>query len=160
MTDFEARIDAIESRAAIQDLASRYAQGFDRHDRDLLRSVWSDDAILDLGAAGFGEPLIGIDAIMAAAEAFWAKTPRMHHWMANAIVTVHGDTGKAETALDCFVIDSVDGPTQVGGLYTDFAERRDSVWKITKREFELHYWAPLPNWTSAIGIDVETLVTP
>lgn len=154
MSDIEARLEALESRWAIQDLASRYAQAFDRHDREWLRSLWFDDSVLNLGPA-FGEPFVGIDNIMSAAEQLWAKTPVMHHWMANPLITLDGDKATAETALDCFVVDSEDGPTQVGGLYTDFCERRNGVWKIARREFDLHYWAPLPNWTAASGSDLQ-----
>lgn len=150
MSDVSARLDKIESRIEIEELVSKYAQAFDRRDRDLLRTVWFEDSILNLGAP-FGEPFEGIDGIMGAAETLWAKTPKMHHWMANSIVVIDGDAGKAETALDCFVIDSVDGPTQVGGLYTDHVERRDGVWKIKLREFDLHYWAPLSNWSATAG---------
>ncbi|MCU1477558.1 MAG: hypothetical protein JWQ64_2251 [Subtercola sp.] len=158
MTDTDVRLDKIESRIEIEDLVSKYAQAFDRRDRALLKSIWFDDATLNLGPA-FGDPFVGIEGIMSAAETLWAKTPKMHHWMANSLVTIDGDTGKAETALDCFVIDSVDGPTQVGGLYTDHVERRGGVWKITLREFDLHYWAPLSNWSAATGSDVDALVT-
>jgi hypothetical protein len=154
MSEIEARLDAIESRWAIQDLASRYAQAFDRHDREWLRSLWFDDSVLNLGPA-FGDPFVGIDNIMNAAEQLWAKTPVMHHWMANPLITLDGDKVTAETALDCFVVDSEDGPTQVGGLYTDRCERRGGVWKIARRDFDLHYWAPLPNWTAATGSDLQ-----
>jgi hypothetical protein len=79
----------------------------------------------------------------------------MHHWMANPLITLDGDKAVAETALDCFVVDSEDGPTQVGGLYTDHLERRDGVWKIARREFDLHYWAPVQNWKAATGSDLQ-----
>ncbi|MDT5084876.1 MAG: hypothetical protein QOJ61_1919 [Mycobacterium sp.] len=154
MSDIEARLDALESRNTIADLVSKYAQSFDRHNREWLRSLWFEDSVLNLGPT-FGDPFVGIDAIMAAAETLWAKTPRMHHWMANPLISITGDKGKSEAALDCFVIDSEDGPTQVGGLYTDYVERRNGVWKIARREFDLHYWAPLPTWKAATGSDLE-----
>lgn len=153
MNDIITRLDRIESRIEIEELVSKYAQAFDRHDREMLRSVWFEDSTLNLGAA-FGEPYEGVDRIMAAAETLWAKTPKMHHWMANSLVVIDGEKATAETALDCFVIDSEDGPTQVGGLYTDHLERRDGVWKIKLREFDLHYWAPLNNWSAAMGSDI------
>ncbi|MGW6901560.1 nuclear transport factor 2 family protein [Streptomyces sp. NPDC054919] len=152
MTTLEARLDKIESRIEIEELVSKYAQSFDRHDRDMLRGLWFEDSVLNLGP-NFGEPFKGLDGIVAAAETLWAKTPKMHHWMANSIVVIDGDTARAETALDCFVIDSDDGPTQVGGLYTDHLERRQGVWKIKLREFDLHYWAPLSDWSAAAGTD-------
>jgi ketosteroid isomerase-like protein len=154
MNDSNARLDRIESRIEIEELVSKYAQAFDRHDREMLRSLWFEDSTLNLGVA-FGDPFEGINGIMTAAESLWAKTPKMHHWMANSIVVIEGDKATAETALNCFVIDSEDGPTQVGGLYTDHLERRAGVWKIKLREFNLHYWAPINNWAAAMGSDIE-----
>lgn len=152
MTTIEERVSLLESRQAIADLVSGYAQGFDRQNRDLLRSLWTEDGILDLGPE-FGDPFVGVPAIMAAAETLWAKTPHMHHWMANSLITIDGDAGRAESALDCFVIDSVDGPTQVGGVYTDEVVRVDGTWKIKHRKLELHYWAPQPGWKAVQGTD-------
>jgi ketosteroid isomerase-like protein len=156
MAIIEARLDKIESRIEIEELVWKYAQAFDRHDRDMLRGLWFEDSVLNLGP-NFGAPFEGLDGIMAAAEKLWAKTPKMHHWMANPIVVIDGDTATAETALDCFVIDSDDGPTQVGGLYTDHLERRQGSWKIKLREFDLHYWAPLDNWSAAAGTDAKAI---
>ncbi|WP_234021920.1 nuclear transport factor 2 family protein [Streptomyces sp. Amel2xE9] len=44
----EARIERLESRIAIEDLLSGYCHGFDGPDRDLLRTLWTEDAVFDL----------------------------------------------------------------------------------------------------------------
>jgi hypothetical protein len=77
----------------------------------------------------------------------------MHHWMANVIIDVDGDKATSRAALDCFVIDNEDGPTQIGGLYTDTFERRNGRWGIVVRQFELHYQTPLTGWSSKQGSD-------
>jgi gamma-hexachlorocyclohexane dehydrochlorinase len=33
----------------------------------------------------------------------------------------------------------------VGATYTDRFERRNGVWKIARRDVELHYFNPIPN---------------
>jgi hypothetical protein len=77
----------------------------------------------------------------------------MHHWMADGLIDIDGDTATAVTALDCFVQDSVSGPTQVGGVYRDELERRDGRWGIVTRRFELHYWTPIANWVPESGAE-------
>lgn len=57
-----ARVDALESRAAIASLISAYANAFDRMDRGLLQDIWHADATLDLpgfGSAAANAPLEG-----------------------------------------------------------------------------------------------------
>ncbi|MEU9337328.1 nuclear transport factor 2 family protein [Streptomyces sp. NPDC048290] len=146
-----ARLDALESRAAVERLVHLYAQAFDRHDADALRGIWHEGARLDLGAP-FGT-FTGVDAIIEAAHGMWAQTPHMHHWMSNALIDVDldGDTATAETALDAFTIDNTTGPTQIGGLYRDRFERRDGRWGIVERSFDLHYLTPIENWRPKAG---------
>ncbi|MEU2441207.1 nuclear transport factor 2 family protein [Streptomyces rubradiris] len=150
MRSIEERIEGLESRIAIEDLLSGYCHGFDGPDRDLLRSLWARDAVLDLGTL-FGGPVQGIEAIMAKAEDLWAAVPVMYHWMANLIVNVDGDQARAKSELDCFVVSRQDGPTQVTGVYTDRFERRDGVWKFRHRAFDLQLWVPLSGWSAAAG---------
>ena len=99
--DTDTRLQLLETRNALLDLVSGYAQGFDNHDAELLRSIWHEDAVLDLGDL-FG-CYRGLDEIMGAAEQFWTGAPYMHHWMANPLVEIdlEGDTATASTALDC-----------------------------------------------------------
>jgi ketosteroid isomerase-like protein len=148
-SDLAARIDRLESRDAIERLIAQYAHGFDARDVELIRSVFHDDALLALGEP-FGD-FEGIDAIAEAAHALWAQSPRMHHWMANAVVDVDGDVATGVAALDCLVINVDDGPTMVVGNYFDRYERRDGRWAIAERRFDLHFWAPLTAWKATLG---------
>lgn len=148
----EERLGLVEDKMAIEQLIYKYSQGFDRKDRTMLRSVWAGDATLSLGEVlGTYE---GIDQIMEGAERLWLQSPRMHHWMSNAIINVSLDKGEAETDLDCFIISAKDGPTQLGGHYSDRFERRRNEWKFVYRSMDLHYWAPLPNWSATSGSDL------
>jgi|SRR5213083_197956 len=145
-----ARLDTLESRVAIERLINSYAQGFDSRDPALVRSLWFEDSKLLMGAFGEYE---GLEAIVQAADGFWGQIRHMHHWMANPIIDVDGDKATSRAALDCFVIDNDDGPTQIGGLYTDTFERRNGRWGIVVRRFELHYQTPLSGWESKQGTD-------
>jgi ketosteroid isomerase-like protein len=136
----EERLDLIESRFAIEDLIAKYAKGFDRKDPELLYSIWHDDAVLDFGEAfGVHE---GMDAIHAAAEGFWGMITWMHHWQATPLIEIDGDRATAYVGLDCLVRHSEQGPVRVGGYYEDVFERRDGVWKFSRRMCDIQIWAP------------------
>ena len=149
-TDLASRIDSLESRAAIEELISGYAQSFDNHDVALLKSIWHPDAKLSLGAFGEYE---GVDAIMGSAEQNWAQMPKMHHWMANAIIHVDGDSATGSAAVDCLCTHVEQGPLQISGLYRDVFERRDGKWAFVERKFDMHFLTPLSNWKPVAGAE-------
>jgi SnoaL-like domain len=157
--DVVRRLELLETRNTLLDLVSSYAQAFDNHDPALLRSLWHEGAVLDLGGA-FGR-YTDIDGILAAADQLWAQTPHMHHWMANPLLEIDLDNGTATaaTALDCFTTDNTTGPCQISGLYRDWFERRDGRWGIVKRTFELHYLTPIVDWTPLHGSEVNSDAT-
>lgn len=154
MTDIEERLDAIESRIAIEQLISNYTHAFDRRDRTLLASLWHDDASFSLGE--IGGPFHGPDGIVEGAETLWSANAVMHHWMANVVISVDGEHGTARSAVDVMVANVDDGPTQVGGLYVD--SRRRGEWKFSTREFTADYWVPLTEWKPTLGIERETIL--
>ncbi len=148
------RLEMLEARNALLDLISSYAQGFDYHDRELLRSIWHDDAVLDLGLFGRYE---GVDAIMDAAEQFWAGAPHMHHWMANPLVQIDLAAGRAtaSTALDCLSTFVGEGTSHIGGRYRDVFVRVDGRWLITERVLDVEFVTPMPDWKPAQGSEAD-----
>lgn len=143
-----ARLDALESRLAIESLISGYANAFDLMDSDLLYSLWHDDATLDLPGFGAGA---SPDEILAMARRNWRRMPHMHHWMSNSMIRLDGDSATATVAADCLFHDVEQGPVQVSGLYHDQFERRGGEWRFTSRRFELHFLTPLHNWLPVAG---------
>src|SRR3954447_21872199 len=95
--DRETRLELLEARNDLLDLISRYGQGFDHQDAEMLRSIWREDAVLDLDFFG---RYTGIEEIMGAAAQFWAASPFMHHWMANPLVSVDIEAGTATAATE------------------------------------------------------------
>ncbi len=86
--DLMTRLDALESRFALERLIGQYTQGFDSQDEAMLRGIWHDDAKLSLGAT-FGA-FEGVEEIMRSARSNWTQMPHMHHWMANPIDRYRG----------------------------------------------------------------------
>lgn len=148
------RLDALESRSDIEALISAYANAFDRIDRSLLARIWHDDSTLDL--PGFGSAL-SRNEILAMAENSWRQMPHMHHWMANPLIEITGDSASGTVAADCLFHDLEKGPIQVSGLYHDTFERRDGKWAFMSRHFELHYLTPLKDWVPIGGNELYSL---
>ena len=153
-TSIEARLEAIESRIAIEELLASYAQGFDQEDADRLRTIWHEDAEFDLGEV-FGA-YSGIDAIMQATAGFWEAMEWMNHWMATPAISISGDKGTCVVGVDCMVHDNEKGPTMICGCYTDEFERRNGVWKFSRRNFEMYYFTPVKDWTPVLGRHAST----
>ncbi|MEB0228471.1 nuclear transport factor 2 family protein [Pseudomonas sp. 10S4] len=147
--DLASRVEAIETRFALDRLIAEYAQAFDTRDESLLRGIWHEDARLDLGAA-FGS-YEGVEAIVESAHTNWKAMPHMHHWMANALIDIDGDTATARAAVDCLCTHIEMGPIQISGLYHDTFERRQGRWAFIERRFDLHFLTPLPNWKPIAG---------
>lgn len=151
------RLDALESRAAIESLISAYANAFDRIDVSLLRAIWHEESTLDL--PGFGHAG-SRDEILAMAQNSWRQMPHMHHWMANPLLEIEGHSAVGTVAADCLFHDVEKGPVQVSGLYHDRFERRDGKWAFRSRRFELHYLTPLKDWVPAAGAEQFAPVEP
>jgi hypothetical protein len=145
----DSRLDAVESRFALERLIAEYAQAFDNHDEALLRSIWHEGALLSLGDE-FGN-FEGVEAILESARLNWKKMPHMHHWMANPLIDIYGDSATGRAAVDCLCTHVEMGPVQISGLYHDRFERRDGHWAFVERRFDLHFLTPLTNWTPVMG---------
>lgn len=152
--DLETRIELLETRNALLDLISGYAQGFDNHDPALLRKIFHEDARFDLDVFGNYQ---GIDAIVGAANTFWEASPHMHHWMANPLLEIDLDAGRASasTALDCLCTYVESGTAHIGGQYRDIFTRIDGRWWIAERVFELQFMTPMPDWKPAQGTEAD-----
>jgi hypothetical protein len=152
--DIAARLEMLETRNALIDLVSGYAHAFDRHQPDLLRTVFADDAVLDL--AEFGT-YTGMAEILGAAEQFWAAAPHMHHWMANPLLDIDLEQGAASavTALDCLCTYVESGTAHIGGRYLDRFARIDARWVIVERVFDLAFVTPMPSWKPAQGSEAQ-----
>lgn len=146
--ELTARLEALESRAAIEALICAYANAFDRIDVSLLKKIWHEESTLDL--PGFGKA-DSRDEILAMAQNSWRQMPHMHHWMANPLIEIEGDRAVGTVAADCLFHDIEEGPVQVSGLYHDTFERREGKWAFLSRRFELHFLTPLKDWVPVAG---------
>lgn len=138
-----ARIDELESRAALGDLANDYCRSFDAGDWPLFKSIWHDDAIWEPGAGT--PPIQGAADIQAAAEVMRAASWRQSHHLTSNLKLAFEDPDHAHGTcnLDCMGVTPEGATVIVRGTYHDVFERLDGVWKIAKRRMELHMFKPL-----------------
>jgi len=139
-----ARVDELESRAAIRDLVSDYCSGFDQHDWERFIAIWHEDAVWAIGEP-FGD-FVGHDGIHKAVfEVLYPAWRETHHLTTNLTLEFSDpDHALGRCDVDCMGA-TPDGVVQaVGATYTDSFERRTGVWKIARRDVQMHFFNAVP----------------
>ncbi len=127
----EDKVQYLFDRQQILDCVIRYARGLDRHDEEVLASVFHEDAI-DWHDDFIGHPADFVPWANTMHEANWnAHT----HMMSNNRVEIDGDVAHSETYV-LFTLRRKDntGIDWGGGRYIDRLERRAGEWKIARRQ--------------------------
>ncbi len=130
-TDLNARMQMVIDQQEIYDLCCRYMRGLDRLDRDLLRSVYHDDATDHRGFFTGGP-----DEFVDLAITLLAEHEANHHMIGNALIEVEGDVAFGEIYFQAYHRTSENGLPKdfvVIGRYVDRYERRNGEWKIAHR---------------------------
>ncbi len=119
-----------DAEAALRRLILTYARGVDRLDEALVRAVFWDDAVIELGTiyrggpSGFAEVAIGFMGAMAATR----------HQIGNTLVELETPM---RAAMESYVtawhrLETPEGvrTLEVLGRYLTRAEQRDGIWRI------------------------------
>lgn len=120
----------MQDKLAISECVNRYCRSIDRHDSEMIASVFHPDAIDNhgdfLGTVGQFIEWVNTGH-SAAAEA------HMHN-VTSHTSEIDGDTAHAESYV-IWVLRGPDGdPVRIsGGRYIDRLEKRDGTWKIALR---------------------------
>lgn len=125
------KLDFAVSRIEILDCINRIARGVDRLDRDIFRTGYHPDAVLDFGSH-IGNPEQHMDFFFE----LHANMQKAHsHTICNHTCEIDGDTAHTETYF-IFASENVQGTpvTIAGGRYVDRFERRDGRWAIAVRK--------------------------
>ena len=134
-------LQALVDRQQIYDCIVRYCSGVDRFDREMLRSVYHDDAMDDHGS------FVGTaDEFIDWAFAYHSKYQHNHkHYVLNHRCELEGDTAHTETYW-LFSGNNQFDPrlTLSGGRYLDRFEKRDGKWAIAARKCIIE-------WTGSLG---------
>lgn len=139
------RIDELESRIAIRDLASDYCHGFDKRDYERFLAIWWHDCVWDIGPP-FGR-FEGHEGIRVAIhDVLWPAWQESHHLATNHTIRfLDADNATAVCDVDCVgtLVDE-DVCQMVGATYYDTLQRRQGNWKIRERDVRIHYFNPVP----------------
>ena len=131
-------VDDLLATEEIRALSATYMRGLDRLDRQVLRSVFHDDARTDYGFYQGGP-----DGFVDMAYHALASHHSNHHLLGQILVTLDGERAQGEVYFQAYhrVVDN--GRAEdlfIAGRYVDRYEKRDGVWKIAFRA-ELNDWA-------------------
>lgn len=123
-------IRVLVDKAQILECLHRYCRGMDRHDREMVRSAYHDDAIDVHGSQAFH-----VEDFIDWALAYHDAQLHHQHYITNVTVEVSGDTAHTE----CYYLfvgryPDRDTPlTLAGGRYVDRFERKRGRWAISTR---------------------------
>lgn len=122
-------IGLLLDRQQIADCLLRYSRGLDRHDLDLARSCFHDDAIVEY--PNYRGPAAGL--VELADQVHREEYGNHQLYLSNSAIELGGDAAHAETyfmvaALRRGTLDS----TLSGGRYVDRLERR-AEWRVAAR---------------------------
>jgi hypothetical protein len=134
-----------EAKQEITEAIHRYPRGEDRIDRDLTRTIWTENAFLNYGnlhkksATEFIKDNKNL-------ESFFAS----HHQVGNVLIDVQGDTANSEAYVTArfwnFIGNSGDLTELIAiGRYCDHWHYEDGKWRSTSRHFVLdmmYSWTP------------------
>lgn len=139
-----ARIDRLESRLALRDLVTSYCRGFDEVDFDHFMSIWWPDCVWDIGPPfGVFEGHAGVQR--AVREVLWPVWRETHHLTSNLSVSFDDpDHAHGACDVDCMGATRDDVVQMISATYRDRFERRNGIWKLSRREVAIHYFNPLP----------------
>ncbi|SFF77569.1 SnoaL-like domain-containing protein [Novosphingobium sp. CF614] len=149
MSGLAATVRMLADRQAIRDCLMTYCRAVDRLDRELLLSVYHEDAIDDHGVF-VGDREAFADWVIA----FHARAQHAtQHVITNHVCELDGDVAHAETYYMFAAMNRDGAPlTLSGGRYIDRFERRGGRWGIVLRKVVSDWWGkPGEAWLSPEG---------
>src|SRR5688500_3054540 len=124
-TQLLARIDQLESRIAMRDLATTYCRGFDGVNFDQVMTIWWPYCVWDIGPPfGVFEGHAGVGR--AVREVLWPVWRETHHLTSNLSVSFDDpDHARGVCDVDCMGATRDDVVQMISATYRDRFERRD-----------------------------------
>lgn len=122
-------LQRLADEAELRALSATYTRGLDRHDRELVRSVFADDATTHYGSFRGGPDEIA-DMAMTALSAYGAT----QHFLGQINLEIDGDTATGEVYFQAFHQHATEGFDRfICGRYIDRYVRRHGQWRMAHR---------------------------
>jgi hypothetical protein len=120
--------------AALRRTAEIYAQGADRKDKQLWRSVLATDCRIE----GPGFVTEGLDATLQSIDALGAMFRATVHRIHNQMIMIDGDVARGETYCTAdHLLNDEDEVLRWTIRYLDEWRREEDAWRFTHRKLEL-----------------------
>jgi hypothetical protein len=145
-------IDRLLDLEAIRNLVHIYCRAADRHDHDLMRSLYHEDALDDHGSFFKGLAMDFIDKL----PEIQAPMEILHHNTTTHNIELNGDTAEGEVYVLAFhrvATGSGSIDLIIGGRYLDKYAKRGGIWKFSHR-------AGLVDWANVQDPSVVDLTHP
>lgn len=126
--------DATEDKLAIHEVLANYCYYFDDGEFDRWIDLFSELALLDLGALGLFQGKEGLRAFLQAVP-LTDGLPMMKHCLMNEIINVKGAAGTAKSYLVVYTLCGDSAPAvTLCGRYEDELEKQGGRWLFKKRK--------------------------
>jgi hypothetical protein len=133
------KVEQLLDRQEILECIMRYSRGVDRADRDVIISVFHEDAVDDHGMFAGTREEFADWALNMHAKAHYSH----QHCIFNHLCDLDGDLAHTETYYMFVAMNREGEPFSVaGGRYLDRFEKRQGRWAIASRVC-VRDWAPL-----------------
>ncbi len=146
-----ARVERLEARTEIGDLATRYAIACDEHDIDHLTSLFTHDAVFD-SPNGLMQAQ-GRDEIIAMFCKILAIRGPGYHWTHDHMIRF--DRGSDTAASGLLLSHAETTPNGTHSLaamkYDDEYRVEDGQWRFAKRSISFLYYVPVSKYNGALN---------
>lgn len=150
-TDLLARIDRLESRAAIGELCARYCIACDDQDLPSLRALFTADAVVR--ARNGTMSATGIEQIMAMYRGMFSiRGPSFHRSLDRIVTFDPTDRDRATGQVLAHAETTPAGRASLAALrYEDVYRRQSGTWLIARRQLTFLYYAPMAELPERLG---------
>jgi len=150
LEELEARIDRLEMRAAIEELATNYAVACDEHDIPKLQNLFTEDAVFK-SPSSFLESN-GREAITSMfIEVLKTRGPG-YHWTHDLIVEFGDDPDAATGTVYSHAETTPNGVVSIAAMkYKDKYRRESGVWYFSERELHFFYYVPAGEYIATLN---------
>ena len=134
-------MNRLADEAALRRAADLYAQGADRKDKQLWRSVLAEDCRIE----GPGFVTEGLDATLQSIDALGQMFRSTFHKVHNQMVMIEGDRASGETYCTAdHLLNDADQLLRWTIRYVDEWRRDGEDWRFTRRKLELLWEETVP----------------
>ena len=132
MSEVDSKIQGILDKESIRELVCTYCRAADRHDNELMRSLYHEDAYDDHGSFFKGRAMEFLDLLPEIQKSMGI----LHHNVTTHNIKLSGTKAEGETYIIAFhqvLTEEGNYDVLIGGRYFDEYEKRNDVWKFSSR---------------------------